>query len=116
MKYRRRFTPGAGRGLSADDAALLHIKEFAGVRFDPAVVAMFEEIMKVVVHIQRDRELVPFQYLKPDMVAAEDVYAANGHRLLIKGIRLSQVQIIKLKNYNDTVSPISQEIYVYTKK
>lgn len=115
MKYRHRFSSGKGfRNRTEEEAALDHLKEFSDIRFDPEVVQKLNAVLVEMTLFQRDKFLVPLQYLEEGMTIAEDISSDNGELFVQKGSILSSMQIEKLRQYLDTNEPISGEVYVYT--
>ncbi|MBF0564184.1 MAG: response regulator [Nitrospirae bacterium] len=115
MKCRHRFSSGkVFTNRSEEEIALDHLKEFSGTRFDPEVVQRLNVVLVEMKLSQREKLLVPLQYLEEGMTIAEDISAANGELLVHKGSILSSVQIETLCHYLETSAPISGEVYVYT--
>jgi response regulator RpfG family c-di-GMP phosphodiesterase len=87
------------------------IKEASGSAFDPEAVRIFLRALPISKVPAREREVL-LSELRPGMLLAKGIYAANGMLLVPEGQRLTQPCIDKVVNHN-RVSPISQALLVY---
>jgi response regulator RpfG family c-di-GMP phosphodiesterase len=87
------------------------IKAASGSAFDPEAVRVFLRALPISKVPAREREVL-LSELRPGMLLAKGIYAANGMLLIPEGQRLTQTCIEKVINHNQ-VSPISQALLVY---
>lgn len=113
MRYSRRFAKeGEFKDLTDEEIAAAHLNEFAGKKFDKAVVEKYLEAAKEMDITRKNIAPVELDGLREGMVLAEDV--RNGRQLILaKGSRLTPMQIEFIKNKVGKTGA-TRKIYVLT--
>lgn len=93
--------------------ARLHLKQGAGIRYDPAIVELFCDLdIDEIKHFETGSQALTTDSLEPGMVLLDDIYNASGLLLLSKNSILTEDSIAKLNDYqqvNDDVLFINAE-------
>jgi len=114
LKHRRRFLSNSPVEIKPDEnLALTSLKEHSGKKFDRNVVEKFFNMIEDIKLERKNARAVSLAELKEGMTLAASLHASNGKLLLSEGNGLSAVQISKIWNYHNTVSPINRKIYVF---
>lgn len=100
----------ASSPLTNSDAAE-RIKLDAGSKFDPEAVRVFLRALNTASVPRKEREIA-LSELRPGMVLARGIYAANGVLLASEGQQLNATYIEKILNHN-RIQPIAGSLLVY---
>lgn len=102
---------GYAENNSPPQAALQAMEFGSGSAYDPEAVRLFLRCRPGAVPSRLEQELLLAE-LRPEMVLAKGVYAANGLLLMPEGQRLNASHIDKLWNHH-RVNPIRHKLLVY---
>jgi len=94
------------------EEAILHLKKFASIRFDPEVIIRFLATVKKSSRVLSPGEMaISVSQLRENMILSEGIYSRNGILIAQKGEKLSALRIEKIKNLHE-IDPIIDDIIV----